>query len=526
MNRKNLTAAVLAGLAGAAGIAGTAQAVNLNPDLLGQVLIYPYYTVNGGNLTTLSVVNTTENAKAVKVRFLEGQNSREVLDFNLYLSAFDVWVAAIIDDAGTPTLVINDRSCTVPDLVRDFGGLQPFLTFGLGDGGSEDISRTREGHFEMIEMGTLVGSSAVDATHVDGEPFDCGALVDAWTEGPDDIFGSADDGYWIQDPLTDIEAPSGGLFGGGAIVNVQNGVMLSYDARAINGFSDTTVGNDGPLHSFPGTTLPSLNSGDRNDGRIFTDEGNTAFATFARSVDAVSFVFMHDAIMNEYATGGDLGAASEWVLSFPTKNFYVNGAAPVAPFVSLWSDNSDDGIALNDGACEPVSLDTIWDQEERTPSEEPGESRPPIVSPAPPDDLPDPSVPFELCFETNIIRFGTPLGEGESTEILGSSNFTNIDNEILGFQAGWARIDLFNYQADTDDNGVFDTVLQRDYLGFTHGVAGAQLFGLPVTGFWAFRAQNAFLGDGADVLANYGGLFNHKATRLCSGEFCDIGVIN
>jgi hypothetical protein len=47
-----------------------------------------------------------------------------------------------------------------------------------------------------------------------------------------------------------------------------------------------------------------------------------------------------------------------------------------------------------------------------------------------------------------------------------------------------------------------------------------------VTGFWAFRAQNAFLGDGADVLANYGGLFNHKATRLCSGEFCDIGVIN
>jgi hypothetical protein len=41
MNRKNLTAAVLAGLAGAAGIAGTAQAVNLNPDGLGQVLNYP-----------------------------------------------------------------------------------------------------------------------------------------------------------------------------------------------------------------------------------------------------------------------------------------------------------------------------------------------------------------------------------------------------------------------------------------------------------------------------------------------------
>ena len=62
MNRKNLTAAVLAGLAGIAGIAGTAQAVNLNPDGLGQVLIYPYYTTNGGNQTILSVVNTTDAA--------------------------------------------------------------------------------------------------------------------------------------------------------------------------------------------------------------------------------------------------------------------------------------------------------------------------------------------------------------------------------------------------------------------------------------------------------------------------------
>ena len=75
MDRKNLTAAVLAGLAGAAGIASTAQAVNMNPDGLGQVLIYPYYTVNGGNVTLLSVVNTTGQGKAVKVRFLEGINS-------------------------------------------------------------------------------------------------------------------------------------------------------------------------------------------------------------------------------------------------------------------------------------------------------------------------------------------------------------------------------------------------------------------------------------------------------------------
>ncbi len=42
--RKSLHAAVLAGL-GAVGLAGTANAVHVNPDGLGSVLIYPYYTV-------------------------------------------------------------------------------------------------------------------------------------------------------------------------------------------------------------------------------------------------------------------------------------------------------------------------------------------------------------------------------------------------------------------------------------------------------------------------------------------------
>jgi hypothetical protein len=68
--RKALFTAVLAGL----GAAGTAEAVYLNPNGTGQVLVYPYYTVqsSGGASwnTYLSVVNTTTRAKAVKVRVL------------------------------------------------------------------------------------------------------------------------------------------------------------------------------------------------------------------------------------------------------------------------------------------------------------------------------------------------------------------------------------------------------------------------------------------------------------------------
>src|SRR5690606_38794306 len=117
MKKNSLSTAVVAGIAGIAGLSGMANAVNINPDGLGQVLLYPYYTVNGGNSTLISIVNTTDQAKAVKVRFLEALNSAEVLDFNLYLSPFDVWTAAVTRTEDGASLFTGDTSCTVPNNV-------------------------------------------------------------------------------------------------------------------------------------------------------------------------------------------------------------------------------------------------------------------------------------------------------------------------------------------------------------------------------------------------------------------------
>mgnify|MGYP003572175525 CR=1 FL=1 len=559
MNRKNLTAAVLAGLAGAAGIVGSAQAVNINPDGLGQVLIYPYYTVNGGNTTALSVVNTTEEAKAVKVRFLEGQNSQEVLDFNLYMSKYDVWTAAIFDNEGTPTLVVNDTTCTVPYLymndANDDGerdGMQAFLPYELDDGGSTHISRTAEGHFEMIEMGTLVDdemNSATAATHVpqdEGpqmppdswiEPISdalgldkrpCGQLNDAWTE-PDNLT-DGDEGYWLNTlygPLTDLENPSGGLFGGAAIVNVDAGTMYSYDATAVNGFAEGLTDGEIPgtaLHQQPGYIIPGLNSGDQLTGTVFLDDGSTLTATMTRGVDAVSYVFMHDQIMNEYTTEAAVNAATEWVITFPTKQFYVfadqtgDMDPPLAPFTSEW---------LGEGACEYVQLDKIWDREEESPGTDPGTPIPPIVSPAPDEPPVEGKFPFELCYETSVIAFdGTmdddgdggdggddpqiehhllPADEGGVTPILGSTNFHIIENGALGFEYGWARLQMADYPPTNEDG----EIIAGDDL--TRSLGG--LDGLPVTGFAVMRFENGFLGEGSNTLANYGGIFKHKATR-------------
>src|SRR5438093_5701832 len=133
--RKSLYAA-LAGV-GALGVTGAAQAVNVNPDGLGQALIYPYYTTQGtGTLgsvapynSLLSVVNSTNSGKVVKVRFLEGKFSHEVLDFNLWLSAHDVWTTAIIPSGTGAGIFTSDLSCTTPPVSKSSSAPTNFVNF-------------------------------------------------------------------------------------------------------------------------------------------------------------------------------------------------------------------------------------------------------------------------------------------------------------------------------------------------------------------------------------------------------------
>ena len=72
------------------------NAVQLSSNGMGQVLIFPYYTVNGGFNTLINLVNTTSDAKALRVRFREAANGREVFTFNLYLAPHDVWTGGLV----------------------------------------------------------------------------------------------------------------------------------------------------------------------------------------------------------------------------------------------------------------------------------------------------------------------------------------------------------------------------------------------------------------------------------------------
>ena len=467
MKKKLVSLAVFTALAGGM---SAAQAVHVNGDGLGQVLLYPFYSVEGGNDTYVTVVNTTDQTKAVKVRFLEGMNSQEVLDFNLYLSPKDVWVAVISDrgnEDGAAILRTPDTSCTVPQIPAD--GVA-FRNFQYTADSVNGVTRTREGYVEMIEMGTVVDevapSTFVPATwakHVDGEPNNCANLRAAWSQG----------GGWATNPNRAMEAVSGGLYGSGVLINVDRGTAVAYDATALDDFWSP----GGIAHTDPGNILPSLASGVPTANVI---EGNQVYTVdFLRGIDAVSATVMRSSIANDYILDADFNGATDWVINFPTKRFYTNVAPAVegqfgfsAPFTDGWNRRDS-------AACESVTLD-YWDREE-TPRVPEGID----FSPSPDRD------PFALCSEVNVLTFNNTDALFASSRI---RNNLNVD-----FENGWLAMGF-----DVDGLG-------RSLTGFGDGEVGIEFRGLPVIGFAVQRYENgATLGG---LLANYMGLTNHKATR-------------
>lgn len=333
MSRNILTASLSLAL-GALAMSPGAHAIHLSTDGRGQVLIYPYYTVNGGNATLISVVNTTEEVKAVQVRFRESMNGQEVLQFNLYLGPLDVWTGAltgeseVLDPVHAPaaTLQTSDRSCTVPQIPSEGQWFDNFqYAFNNDDGGPYEDSRTRAGYIEIIEMGRLTGEFAAAVTRTEaGIPANCQRLVDAWYRGSP---GQAN-GVWIDHPDEGLLPPNGGLYGGAEIVDVANGTNLSYSAEAVDGFYTLASGS---LHQDPYSIEPHLGSARMSDDGTVSayviDDGELIRLDFDESMSdapglkAMSAVLMREWIYNEFDSNP--GFTNEWVLTFPTRRLHL-----------------------------------------------------------------------------------------------------------------------------------------------------------------------------------------------------------
>jgi hypothetical protein len=502
MKKQAMSLAVTAALLGGAvsTLAQPQPGMSINEGGLGETLIYPFYSAANGNDTYVHIVNTTSLTKAVKVRFIESQNSDEVLDFNLYLSPQDEWAAVVTGTPDGGALVRTvDNSCTVPaipevDVLADGTIIRAkeFVNFEyLDDTFDNSIERTSEGYIEMIEMGQWDPTSAVGAAAVhgaDGVPANCAALVSAWTAP---IIGLPDlQGAWLANPAYDqlTTWDGGGLYGYGVLINVDNGTAFGMDATAVVNFADLSQGPLPNLHTEPGNIEPGLNDAQLNVTVFNAIDSTTETYAMTTGTDAVSALFMTDVIINDYVVDPDINAATDWIINFPTKKDYTQGPSPISPFSSVWGPNAaeDGGIA-----CEPVSL-FFWDREEAfedTPSEGP------IFSPAP-DVIPGEDL--EICKEVNVISFGSTSAVQASSRIdYGVSGF-------LDYTEGWALLDLTGAQLvtplpvtsprelDTADGNVFT--------------------GLPATGFAVFEYVNGQIIDPVDgiVKANYEAAVEHK----------------
>jgi hypothetical protein len=488
--RKALLTAVLASM----GAAGTAEAVYLNPNRTGQALVYPYYTVQstGTNAwnTYISIVNTTTRAKAVKVRFLEGRTSAEVLDFNLYLSPNDVWTAAVVPSSaatGAPGhLLTADVSCTspaIPAAGQDFTNAL-FSTDANDKLVGTGLDRTREGYVEMIEMGTLTGTWAAAVTHTSaGVPANCG-VVQALNATP-----------------PSIEAPTGGLMGTGTLINVNSGNDVGYKADALEAWSSVTN------FTQPGLVTPRLDAADPvsvvvNAGGIGPGGASTAItayrSTFAAlgnasaGARAVASVFMHTNVLNEYILDAVSASATDWVVTQPLKRSFVTSASATPPYTNNLTTN---------GACESI-LFTFFNREEQT------QNTPVLFSPNVVG-----TTTGQLCWESTVLSIRNQSNASTQSLVLGSNNTTTVTIPS-NFQNGWANLSFAGLAATSV--GLVSTLSDR--VNLTGGAipvvspaVAATFFGLPATGFMVRTFVNGTLQCGAGACqGNYSALFDHS----------------
>ena len=485
--------------------ASSASAVMLNPRGTGQVLIYPYYTVNHQQ-TLVSVINTTAHGKALKVRFREAYDGRDVANFNVYLGPYDSWVGAVYDTSadgtGAAAIATNDNSCTVPAFpLAPVPETLHALTFSNAnysqgdygaptgtDHGPTNLARTREGFFEIIEMGEVVDQATgspktLEAiTPVKGSPPGCSQVRSAWANG----------GYWTTSANTDLLPPAGGVYGAAGIVDVAQGTLYAFDATAIDGFSDVAQ------HTAPGSSRPNLSTPVTDSAHDLTAAyvpiGNAMikvdYPASTRGVDAVSAVLMAERLSNEFNTDPALGAATDWLVSFPTKQFYVDpgivGAKPddvLAPFEQAFDGAACNGVGANfyDREGQPPKFDGCG-----------------FTCPALPGNY--------LCYEAAAITFGVPYAlDGQY----------DGPSKVLGSMVGTVSL-ASPYVRDYPSTGHMDLLFPDSAEQMRPALGGQIFLGLPALGFAAINYINANVTPG--VLSNYSAAYPHRSTASCANS--------
>jgi hypothetical protein len=272
-----------------------------------------------------------------------------------------------------------------------------------------------------------------------------------------------------------------------SIINVNSGTDYTAEAVALANFYQV-----GSSYAAAGERLPNLESA-APPMSIVNGPGGERYESFwaEGGVDPVSAVLMHDSVLNEFTLDTATKSGTDWVLTMPTKHYYVDkGIGHGSPLFQR-------DFNASTGSCDDVVLN-IWDREART------QGTPLNFTP------PSPTPTSSICWEANVITFN-------NTNILGSRNVANL--QTPGFQNGYLTVTF-----PTGIAGSLPTVHRLINEGATTitlpggavTVGNTTTYvGLPVIGFALISFTNGTLQVGSppvNLLSNYGADFRHKTT--------------
>jgi len=278
--------------------------------------------------------------------------------------------------------------------------------------------------------------------------------------------------------------------------------LYAFDAIAVDGFSDIAQ------HTGPGNPKPNLSTAVTDSAHdvatAYVAIGNAMikadYAASTRGVDAVSAVLMADALYNEFNSDPTLGAQTDFLVTFPTKQFYVDpgivGTAIdnyQAPFEEVFGGGYAAGKTTPADAgnsCDAVSAKFVNRDAAKPPSN--------LLCGTPPRGNSN-----FVCSESQALRVGA---HHSAPGALSSRGTYDLEDDSTCA----ARV------AVPFDTGTVALGLAAYGLQMRPSSDGKVFPGLPALGFAAINYINANVTPG--VLSNYSAAYPHRSSASCTNS--------
>lgn len=481
-----------------------------------QVLIFPYYTVNNGFITSFHIRNTKNDYKAVKLRFREAKMSNDVLDFDVYMSPYDVFTLSVVKGAdGRARMITTDKTCTHPLIPVEGVTLKGSFYSFTSD------QNALEGYLEVIEMGLVEDGKAEGATntmyegikHISGTdnyfaPKDCSVISTAWKNGYFTQGGALADtanynkagkvlaGFYSDESANNptpgipdhMLAPTGGLQGYSILLDVAKGASYTVAATALRNYQKDYAQHY-LSYDVDFQLLPSLASGNVSTSLVAKDDGEGSVVNKWSSVKAdwglsdpymapnyfvpsginpfpVADVLAAVSVQNDYFTHPLFDGQTDWVLTFPMRKHGIFNGYRYGGFTGkIPATGTTPEIApvlrfspLTPGLSQDVKYELeAWNREEFSEYKK--------------TDTLEREVNVLSFMNKNLTTVNTALDSSSAKQVLLENNYTE----------GWANL-------------VFDSRYNLAALGnsgWLYEFSPANTVGVPVLGFAMIRGKTA-----------------------------------